>query len=189
MVATSFGGSRSDYLAALQSAGATVRTARLAIAGARSGGPGSSRCASSRLRPQGQIGAFYRANPDYLVRLVHVSPAPPWLGDRQGMALSDSAPQEVFSLPAGSTARVATLLGTYTVRPLGSARRLRALPLASVSSAIAGAIEERERVHAFEHWTIRQQLAARGALVCLQDELPDPSLVDLTAYLPFLRIQ
>lgn len=188
VVATSFGGSRSDYLAALQGAGATVPTARLVIA---------TEIRRARLEQRRvvatptvrQIRAFYRANPDYLVRRVDVSPAPPWLGDPGGMVLSDSAPQEVFSLPAGGKARVVTLLGTYTVRPLGSARRLSALPLARVKSAIVEAIEEQERVHAFERWTIRQQRAARGGLVCVGDELPDPSIVDLTTYLPFLRIQ
>jgi hypothetical protein len=138
---------------------------------------------------RGQVGAFYSAYPDLLVRRVRVSPAPPWLAARTGFALAESAPQRVFSLPEGRKARLSTLLGTFKVKPLGPAQPLGALPLSAVRGAIGAALRSFERAQSFERWTIVQQNHALNRTICLRDALPQAAAIDLTQYLPFLRIQ
>ena len=46
-----------------------------------------------------------------------------------------------------------------------------------------------ERAQAFERWTIARQNVVLNQTICLHDDLPEPAAVDLTQYLPFLRIQ
>jgi hypothetical protein len=135
------------------------------------------------------VAAFYAAYPDLPVRRVHVSPAPPWLAARTGFAVSESAPQRLFSLPTGRKSRLSTLLGTFAVRPLGPAQPLGALSLSTVRSGIVAALRGFERAQSFDRWTIAQQNHALNRTVCLRDQLPQPGAIDLTEYLPFLRIQ
>jgi hypothetical protein len=137
----------------------------------------------------GEVAAFYTAYPDLLARRVHVSPVAPWLGGHTGYAVSESAPQRLFSLPTGRKSRVSTLLGTFAVRPLGAAQPLGALPLPAVRSGIVAALRGFERAQSFERWTIAQQNRALNRTICLRDQLPQPAAIDLTEYLPFLRIQ
>jgi hypothetical protein len=136
-----------------------------------------------------EVSAFYTAYPDLLVRRVRVTPAPPWLAARTGFAVQESAPQRLFSLPAGRKSRLSTLLGSFAVKPLGPAQPLGALPLPTVRSAIVAALRGFERAQSFEHWTIAQQNHALNRTICLRDQLPQPAAIDLTEYLPFLRIQ
>jgi hypothetical protein len=138
----------------------------------------------------GEVAAFYKAYPDLSVRRVRVSPAPTWLSARKvGYALAEAAPQRLFSLPTGRKAQVATLLGTYAVTPLGASQPLGSLPISAVRPAIAAALRSFERAQSFEHWTIARQNVVLNQTICLRDELPQPAAVDLTQYLPFLRIQ
>jgi len=189
VIADSFHGSRSAYIAALRDAHATVSIARAVLA---------DEIRRARLEQQrfagkpttSEVAAFYFAYPNLLVRRVRVSPAPPWLASQQtGYALSEAAPQRLFSLATGRKAHVATLLGTYSVKPLGPTQPLGALPLSTVRPAIVAALRGFERAQAFEHWTIAQQNVALGQTICLRDELPQPAAIDLTLYLPFLRIE
>ena len=46
-----------------------------------------------------------------------------------------------------------------------------------------------ERAQSFERWTIAQQNHALNRTICLRDQLPQPAAIDLTEYLPFLRLQ
>jgi hypothetical protein len=137
----------------------------------------------------GEVATFYASYPDLLVRRVHVSPAPPWLAARTGFALAESAPERLFSLPAGRKSRLSTLLGKFSVRPLGPVQPLGALPLSAVRSAIVTALRGFERAQSFERWTIAQQNHALSRTICLRDQLPEPAAIDLTQYLPFLRVQ
>jgi hypothetical protein len=75
------------------------------------------------------------------------------------------------------------------VRPLGPAQPLGALPLSAVRPAIVAALRGFERAQSFERWTIVQQNRALNRTICLRDQLPQPAAIDLTQYLPFLRIQ
>ncbi|HZC31500.1 MAG TPA: hypothetical protein VE261_08275, partial [Gaiellaceae bacterium] len=58
------------------------------------------------------VQTFYSSYPELPVRSVQVSPAPSWLGNRtKGLALSDVAPDRVFTIPTGSKATVRTTEG------------------------------------------------------------------------------
>ena len=188
VIRSSFRGSRSAYLAALRQAHATAGIALSALGDEIR----RARLEQSRHAPKptgSAVAAFYAAYPDLLVRRVHVSPAPPWLGRHTGFAVSESAPQRLFSLPMGRKSRLSTLLGTFSVRPLGPAQPLGSLPLAEVRSGIVAALRGFERAQSFERWTIARQNRALNRTICLRDQLPQPAAIDLTEYLPFLRIQ
>jgi hypothetical protein len=190
VVRDSFHGRRSAYLAALRAAHASV--------GIASGVLGDE-LRRARLEQQryaatpttGEVAAYYQGYPDLLVRRVRVTPSPPWLAARSqtGFALAEAAPQRLFTLPTGRKARLATLLGTFAVRPLGPAQPLGALPFPTVRPAIVAALRGFERAQSFERWTIARQNFALSRTTCLHDELPQPAAIDLTQYLPFLRIQ
>jgi hypothetical protein len=184
----SFHGSRSAYLAGLRQAHASLGLARALLGDeirrARLEQPRYAR------KPTGtEVSTFYSSYPDLLVRPVRVSPTPPWLAAKTGYALAESAPERLFSLPTGKKSRLSTLLGTFNVRPLGPSQPLGALPLSAVRPAIVAALRGFERAQSFEHWTIVQQNRALNRTICLRDQLPQPAAIDLTQYLPFLRIQ
>jgi hypothetical protein len=188
VIRDSFHGKRSAYLAALREAHATVGLA-LAVLGDELR---RARLEQPRYAPEpkgSEVAAFYAAYPDLLVRRVRVSPVPPWLAERTGYAIAESAPQRLFSLPTGRKSRLSTLLGTFAVRPLAPAQPLGALPLSTVRPAIVAALRGFERAQSFERWTIAQQNHALNRTICLRDQLPQPAAIDLTEYLPFLRIQ
>ena len=188
VVGDSFHGSRSAYLAALQQAHATLGLARSVLADELR----RARLERPRFAPTPtgtEVSGFYASYPDLLVRRVHVKPAAPWLAGRTGYALAESAPQRLFSLPTGKSSRLSTLLGTFTVRPLAPALPLGALPVSAVRPAIVTALRGFERAQSFERWTIAQQNIALNRTICLHDQLPQPAAIDLTQYLPFLRIQ
>jgi hypothetical protein len=188
VVRRAFHGSRSAYVAALRQAHATVGIARAVLGDELR----RARLEEPRYAPRptgAEIAAFYATYPDVLVRRVRVSPAPPWLAARTGFAVAEAAPQQLFSLPTGRKSRVSTLLGTFRVRPLEPAQPLGALPLSVVRPSIVAALRGFERAQSFEHWTIVQQNRALNRTICLRDRLPQPAAIDLTQYLPFLRIQ
>jgi hypothetical protein len=188
VVRDSFHGSRSAYVAALRQAHATVGIA-LSVLGDELR---RARLEQQRYAPKpkgGAVAAFYAAYPDLLVRRVRASPTPPWMGMRTGFAVAQAAPPRLFSLPTGRKSRLTTLLGTFAVRPLGPSQPLGALPLATVRPAIVAALRGFERAQAFERWTVQQQNQALNRTTCVRDQLPQPAAIDLTQYLPFLRIQ
>jgi hypothetical protein len=84
---------------------------------------------------------------------------------------------------------VATLLGTFAVRPLAASQPLGSLPISAVRPAIVAALRSFERAQSFERWTIARQNVVLNQTICQRDDLPQPAAVDLTQYLPFLRIQ
>ena len=189
VIRDSFHGRRSAYVAALRQGHATVEIARAVL---------GDELRRARLEQQQyappptgrEVADFYDAYPDLLARLVRVSPSPPWLaGQGRGFALAEAAPQRLFSLPTGRKARLTTLLGTLAVRPLGASQPLGALPLSSVRPAIVAALRGFERAQSFERWTIARQNVILSRTICLHDDLPQPAAIDLTQYLPFLRIQ
>jgi hypothetical protein len=188
VVRESFHGSRAAFLDALHQAHGTLGLALAVLADELR----RARLEQPRYAPKpngAEVAAFYSAYPDLLVRRVRVSPAPPWLAKRTGFALADAAPQRVFSAPMGRSSRVGTLLGTFAVRPLASAQPLGALPLSVVRPSIVATLRGFERAQSFEHWTIVQQDRALNRTICLRDQLPQPAAIDLTQYLPFLRLQ
>jgi hypothetical protein len=184
----SFGGSRRAYDAALARAHASVAVARAILADELRRAVLEDRLPAGT--PQASdVETFYSSYPQLQVRLVHASPAPPWLGGRtQGLAISDVAPDALFSLPPGKKTTIVTLDGSYTVRALAPALPLGAVALSSARTAIAAALRSFARGQAFEAWTIARQHGFLNRTTCLRDQLPQPASVDLVEYLPFLRL-
>ena len=188
VILESFHGSRSAYLAGLRQSHATLGLARAILADEIR----RARLEQPRYAPLptgAEVSAFYTAYPDLLVRRVRVSPTPAWLAKGTGFALSEAAPQRVFTAPTGEKSKIATLLGTFSVRPLAAAQPLGALPLSTARPSIVATLRGFERAQFFENWTIAQEDRALNKTICLKDQLPQPAAIDLTEYLPFLRIQ
>ena len=62
------------------------------------------------------------------------------------------------------------------------------MPLGQAKPTIAAALRGFARGAAFEQWSVAQQRSALSTAICVRDELPQPAAVDLTSYLPFLRL-
>jgi hypothetical protein len=188
VIATSFHHSRGAYVAALHQAHATVPIARAILADELR------RARLAQMLPAGspsarQIRSFYASYPQLLVRRVRVSPRAAWVGGgREGFVVSGAAPERLFAAPAGRRTRIETLLGPYEVKPFGAAVPLGALPLGVVRPAIVAALRGFERAQAFDRWTIARQRGLAGRVTCQRDHVPQPAAVDLTEYLPFLRL-
>jgi hypothetical protein len=188
VILQSFRGSRSAYMAAIARAHASVDIARGILADqlrrARIEATLPAATPSST-----DVETFYSSYPDLAVRLVQARPAPAWLGSRvRGLALSEVAPDRLFSLATGQQAVVRTSNGTFVVKPLRNALSLGAVPLGNVRPAIVGALEAFERGQEFESWTVARQRSALNNATCARDDLPQPAAVDLASYLPFLRL-
>jgi hypothetical protein len=192
VIRQSFGGSRSAYIAALREAHANVSVARGVL------GDELRRAVVAQTLPAGaptadQIQTFYRSYPDLQVRMVESKPLPSWLGAAsakagKGFAISEVAPSRIFDLPPAKAAVVRTSEGTFTVKPLDDALPLGAVPLGKATPAIKAALRSFDRGEAFEQWTVGKQRAALNTAICAKDDLPQPSAVDLTSYLPFLKL-
>jgi hypothetical protein len=139
-------------------------------------------------KPNGAaVSTFYRSYPDLLARAVRVKPSPSWLGWRtQGWALASVAPTRVFNLPQAKKAVVRSVEGAFTVRAEGVAQPLATLPLSSVSRSIESVLQVFARRVAFDSWTTVRQVDALRSTICRRDDLPVPTAVELTDYLPFL---
>jgi len=194
VIRQSFDGSRAAYVAALRAAHANVSVARGVL------GDELRRAAVQQTMPSGtpsadEIQTFYRSYPDLQVRLVQsATPSPSWLGAvssgkaPKGFALSEVAPASIFDLRLGKPSVVRTSEGSFTVKPLDDALPLGAVPLGKATPAIKAALRSFNRGEAFEKWTVGKQRAALNTAICAKDDLPQPSAVDLTSYLPFLKL-
>ena len=78
--------------------------------------------------------------------------------------------------------------GSFTVKALADALPLGAVPLGQAKPTIAAALRGFARGAAFEKWSVAQQRSALNDAICARDDLPQPAAVDLTSYLPFLRL-
>jgi hypothetical protein len=138
------------------------------------------------------IRTFYQSYPDLQVRLVQSKPVPSWLGTTaaqpaaKGFAISEVAPPSVFTMSKSGVVR--TSEGSFTVKPLDDPQPLGAVPLGKATPAIKAALQSFNRGQAFERWTVARQRGARNTAICAKDDLPQPSAVDLTSYLPFLKL-
>jgi hypothetical protein len=183
-----FRGSRAIYLGALAKAHASVDVARAILAGELR------QAAVEATLPAGtpsaaDIQTFYSSYPTLPVRLVSSTPAASWLGGKpKGLALSQVAPNRLFSLATGASGTIRTTQGTFTVKALQDAVPLGAVPLGKATPAIRAALESFQRGQAFEQWTVAKQRAALNTAICAGDDLPQPAAIDLTSYLPFLRL-
>ena len=135
------------------------------------------------------IAEFYAANADIAVRLVESQPAASWLGGRtRGLTLSSIAPLRVFQFATGAAEGMRTTAGRFSVRAIGEAVSLGSLSLAETGPAIRDALVAYARADALEAWNASRQPAALDAATCRLDDLPPVGSVDLTQYLPYLRL-
>jgi hypothetical protein len=188
IIGVRFGGSRSNYLAALRRKHASVAIARGVIADEirRQG-------ISKRLRvaapTSAQIGLYHALYGTLPVRQVRAEPAPSWLGGRRrGFALVPPGPNILLSLPSDVSVRVVTGEGPIVVTALEDALPLAVVPVAASGSAVRAALLAQARVQAFQAWTTRVQGNALNRVRCLGDVLPAAATVDLASYLPFLAL-
>jgi hypothetical protein len=184
----SFGGGRAAYNAALARAGANAYVARAAIADELL--RAKAEAAIQVSAPTGaQIQAFYTGYQDTLVRQFKVRPAAPWLGNRTtGFALAAAAPAALFRLPSAVASPFTTGLGAYTVTPLDAPLPLGALPLEQARPAIRTALLSFARSQAYEDAARKRAESALNRTICLRDDLPDPAVVSVSTYLPFLAL-
>jgi hypothetical protein len=188
VIAQEFEGSRAAYLAALRQAHASVDIARGVLgdqlrrakleATLDPGNPSAS-----------EVKTFYASYPGLLVRLMQATPPPAWLGGKpKGLALDEVAPNRLFDVATGRSVVVRTSDGSFTVKALADALPLGAVPFGQAKPTIAAALRGFARGAAFEQWSVAQQRTALNDAICARDELPQPAAVDLTSYLPFLRL-
>jgi hypothetical protein len=187
VIRQSFGGSRAAYLAALGRLGANVSIARGVL------GDELRRARVEATLPVGpvsdaEVQTFYRSYPDLQVRLVQAKPRPSWLPLARGLALAEVAPDSVFALRRGKASVVRTSEGEFRVKPVGDPLPLGAVPLAKATPTIAAALKRFARGEAFERWTVGKQRFVLNNALCKRDDLPQPGAVDLTQFLPFLRL-
>jgi hypothetical protein len=187
VIRQSFGGSRGAYVSALRSAGANVAIARGVLGDElrRARVTGTLRAAPPSAS---EIETFYSSYPDLQVRLVQSKPTPSWLGAAKGLVLSQVAPDRVFTLKRGTASTIRTSEGEFAVKPLNEPQLLGAVPLTKASRTIAAALKSFARGEAFEQWTVGKQRAVLNDALCKGDDLPQPAAVDLTQFLPFLRL-
>jgi hypothetical protein len=181
-----FGKSVARYRTALAEAHVTLADARAIIA---------DRLARVRVQerfrpppPSGaQLAAFISTYAATNVRLVAVEPEAPWLGDAvRGYAVETIAPSEVFSLRAGRSARIDTVDGPFTVRPLGPALPLFALPPVGARDVARGVLGRFAKDTVYQRWLGAQAGSLLVEAVCARDDVPANVDVDLTAWVPFL---
>ena len=182
-----FRGSRALYNAALAKAHASVTVARAILADELR------RAKVEAFLPAAapsaaDVQTFYSSYPDLPVRLVTAVPSPSWLKQKQGLVLSQVAPDRLFSLATGKKTVLRTSQGSFTVKTLQDALPLGAVPLGRARPTIVAALQAFERGQEFEQWTVSKQRAAQNTAVCAKDDFPQPAAVDLTSYLPFLRL-
>lgn len=188
VILQSFGGSRAAYVSALAQAHASVPVAR-GIIGDQLRRAQVEPTLSGGTPSAADIQTFYESYPDLSVRLISSKPTPSWLGSKsQGFAISQVAPDRVFTLQLGKAATLETSEGSFRVKPLDDAVPLGAVPLKKATPAIAAALRGFRRGDAFEQWTVSKQRGVLNSAICARDDLPQPSAADLTSYLPFLRL-
>jgi len=184
----SFGGSRAAYVSALAQAHASVAVAR-GILGDELRQAEISAGLHAPAPSAAELQTFYTSYPTLPVRLVQAKPSPVWLGGKpQGYAISEVAPDRLFALDTGKKAVVRTSEGVYSVKALGDALPLGAVPFGRAKPAIAAALGAFARGLAFESWTVARQHGALNTAICAKDDLPQPAAIDLTQFVPFLRL-
>ena len=183
-----FGGSRAAYLSALRRANATLAVARATLADELRRHELARQMAAPVPAPS-ELRAFYSSYADLLVRPIAAKPAPWWLGDRpRGLALVGLAPERVFSLRAGKETTVHGLDGSYKVTALDETMPLGSVPLAQARQTISSTLLTFARRAKFELWTEERQVHWLRLTTCRRDDLPQPGVVSLAGYLPFLSL-
>ena len=99
-------------------------------------------------------------------------------------ALSQDAPGRIFTLEPGKSV---TIRGAR-VTALGEAAPLGAFPYTQAERSVRRALLSQVRHVAFATWARRRQNQSLSRLTCQHDQAPQPAIVDLTTYAPFLAL-
>ena len=127
------------------------------------------------------IDRFQQTYAETDARLVEVSQAVPWLGDRKrGYALEATAPPELFAL--SRPGRVATADGFVTVTPLEGTVPLGTLPPELAKPSIVAALRSFAQAEAYRRWLVRIEAPLLAEAICARDDLPQQGEVDLAPY-------
>jgi hypothetical protein len=184
VVATSFGGDRKRYWAALAEARLTISDARAIIAAHIQRDRVEARFRPPPPTPR-QVADFLATYAEQPVRLVETTEKAPWLGHAaRGWAISSLAPAAVFSLTGSGD--IDTPDGRFTVTPLGPALPLALVPRSQANQAAKVALERLAREKAYRTWLHAREEQRLASAVCLNDQLPTPSPNDLSPFVPFL---
>jgi hypothetical protein len=182
-----FGGSWTAYITALRRRGANRSLVRAALGAALR----RAAVAAGLEVPSvsdASIAAFYAAAPDRRTRLVTTKLPATWLGGRtRGFAIEGYAPARLFTHGSGLRI-VQTEKGAVEVSVLGPPRPLRAVPLEETRPTIAAALAERAKDEAYRAWLQAKEQVILNAAICADDDVPAAAPIELSAYLPFLRI-
>ena len=188
IIAVRFGGSRSAYLSALRSRGASLAVARAVIA--------------DQLRRQdiakrrdvesptsAEISLYHSLYGALPVRQVRADSTASWLGGRRrGFALVPPGPLQLLTMPSARWRALVTTNGAVKVTALDEVLPLGAVPLALARPAVRAALTAQSRLQAVETWSVGAQSRALSRILCVGDVLPASATVDLSSYLPFLAL-
>ncbi|MFL5854353.1 MAG: hypothetical protein ACJ743_14935 [Gaiellaceae bacterium] len=189
LVGARFGGSYARYGAALAKARASRSAARGIIADelrrlALERGMRGAALSSADVRE------YYETYGETRARLVATKKPAPWLGNRRrGFALESGAPPQLFTIGEGKWRKLRTMRGVYEVRALDAPVPLGALPFGLARPAVVTALQELARADRYQSWLLARERALDEQALCRRDVQPQPGVVALTDYLPFLAAE
>ena len=189
VIALRFGGSRSSYVAALAKSRASVDVARSVLADQlrqrklaaklRVSGPSAGEhrrvllLVSGAARAEGRSGALSLVARGAAHRardlLVLARPAVPGAGRASARASS-------------------TLEGSFAIRPLDLSRPLGSVSISELRPTISAVLKQHARLEAAGRWITARQSVLLNDATCRRDDLPQPALIELTDFLPFLEL-
>jgi hypothetical protein len=188
VIDASFRGNRTAYLAALKRAGANRGLARAAL-GAELRRIAVETELTVPPAGAGSVAAFADAYAGANARLVTTKTPVAWLGGRtRGIAIAGFVPASVLALPSGRSRLLQTAGGTVEVKALEPPLPLAAVSLATARPAIAAALTKLAKDDAYEVWLQAQEQKLLAVTICLGDDVPAATPLELTSYLPFLAL-
>ena len=188
VIDASFRGNRNAYLAALKRKGANRGLARAAL-GAELRRIAVEAGLTVPPLPAGSVASFADAYADVNARLVTTKAPVPWLGGRtRGIAIAGFAPASVLALPTGRSGLLQAAAGTVEVKALEPTLPLAAVSLATAGPAIVAALTKLAKDDEYQAWLQTQEQRLLGSTICLDDDVPAATPLELTSYLPFLAL-
>ncbi|HKD32972.1 MAG TPA: hypothetical protein VKB73_05825 [Gaiellaceae bacterium] len=135
------------------------------------------------------VQSFYDTYADTNVRHIQTKGGVPWLGGRaDGLALASNAPPQVFSIPQGRWVTIRTMLGPVQVRAVEGVEPLGAVPMNVARATVVAALKALARDRRYESWLLGRQRVEADQALCRRDVQPEPGIVPLTDFLPFLAV-
>jgi len=184
LIASSFGGSRAAYLAALARVHLTLADAEALI---------TDRIARDLVElrfepappPADDISDFLSTYAGQPVRHVETTAPAPWLdGGTIGWAVSSLVPARVFGLTQPGS--IDTADGPFEVVPLGPSVPLALLSSTQAHLAASEALDRFARADLYGSWLKAEEQKQLAGALCAGDNLPTPGPTDLSGFAPFL---